>query len=408
MPAPDVFVLDPNATDPDAEHKQLRAIGPAVKVDMLGVTVWSVNHPYLLKELLANPDVSRDARLHWSEYDEALKTWPLILWVAVENMFTTYGETRARLRRLVAPAFTARRIQALKPTVDGLAAGLIARLAERPAGEVVDVRTELASPLPVSVISHLMGVPPDQGHAFGQAIYSAFGSTDTLEQVMADGAHLIAMLEELIAVKRVTPGDDLTSQLIAARDTEGDGSALTETELRDTLMLVIAAGTETTVNLIEQTIVLCLTHPEQLDHLRSGRATISDLVEEALRCEPPFRHMPMRYAVHDIPLPDGQVIAQGEAILASYAAANRHPVWHQDADTFDITRPVKEHVAFGHGVHFCLGSALGRLQTASTLAQFFEAFPDARLAVPVEELTLLPSLIFNGHRSLPMIMRPGR
>ncbi|MFH9425509.1 cytochrome P450 [Streptomyces sp. NPDC017529] len=408
MTASDIFVLDPNATDPDAEHEQLRAIGPAVKADMLGVTVWSVNHPQLLKELLASPDVSRDARLHWSEYERALKFWPLILWVAVENMFTTYGDTRARLRRLVAPAFTPRRIQALKPTVDRFAADLIAKLATHPPGEVVDVRPELAHPLPVAVISHLMGVPPDQGSAFGQAIYRAFGSTDTLEQVMADGASLIAMLEDLIALKRITPGDDLTSQLIAARDTEGDGGQLTETELRDTLMLVIAAGTETTVNLIERTIALCLTHPDQLAHLRSGRATITDLVEEALRYEPAFRHMPLRYAVRDLPLPDGQTIQRGEAILASYAAANRHPDWHDNPDTFDITRPFKEHVAFGYGVHFCLGAALGRLQTACTLAQFFDAFPHARLAAPVEELPLLPSLIFNGHQTLPLILRPAQ
>ncbi|MYT22182.1 cytochrome P450, partial [Streptomyces sp. SID7760] len=184
----------------------------------------------------------------------------------------------------------------------------------------------------------------------------------------ANGERAYEMLGRLVASKRALPGDDMTSLLIAARDEEGDGSALSDSELADTLFLMISAGYETTVNVIDQAVTALLTRPDQLEHVRAGRGSWGDVVEETLRHESAVKHLPMRFALADIPLPDGRTIAKGEAILASYAAANRHPDWHgPDADTFDVTRVTKDHLAFGHGVHFCLGAPLARLEVASAL-----------------------------------------
>lgn len=125
-PAP--VVLDPAARDADAEHRLLRAEGPATRIDILGVPAWSVTDPALLKNLLTSPDVSKDARRHWPGFEDAVQTWPLALWVAATNMFTAYGGDHRRLRGTVAPAFSARRVAALRPTVEGIVDGLLAGL----------------------------------------------------------------------------------------------------------------------------------------------------------------------------------------------------------------------------------------------------------------------------------------
>ncbi|MER5995942.1 cytochrome P450 family protein [Streptomyces viridosporus] len=407
MPQQPILILDPRAADPHAEHQALRARGAATLVDILGVTAWSVSDPDLLKHLLTSPDVSKDAKNHWPAFAETVPTWPLALWVAVENMFTAYGPNHRRLRRMVAPAFSARRIAALKPIVHDLVSGLLDNLDALPADEVVDLREHLAYPLPIAVISQLMGVPAHQRTEFRTVVDNVFATHLSAEEQAANTAALYGLLDALIEIKRTEPGEDMTSLLIATRDDEGDGSALSHAELRDTLLLMISAGYETTVNVIDQAITTLLTDPQQLAHLRQGRCTWQDIVEETLRHQPAVKHLPLRYALTDIPLPDGQTIKAGEAILASYAAANRHPHWHQDADRFDATRPSKEHLAFGHGVHFCLGAPLARLEVATALRLLFERFPDTQLATEQAALKTLPSLISNGHTSVPVRLRPA-
>ncbi|MDN3296794.1 cytochrome P450 [Streptomyces ficellus] len=402
------IVLDPTGADRHAEHRLLRAQGAAARVDLLGVQAWAVTAPDLLKELLTSSSVSKDARRHWPEFDSVIARWPLALWVAVNNMFTAYGTDHRRLRRLVAPAFSARRIASLEKTVDDIVTRLLDALeATTPPGEPADLREQLAAPLPIAVIGHLMGLPENRWHGFRALVDGVFDTTLTSEQSATNTERLYGILDDLIAAKRAEPGDDMTSVLIASRDADGDGSALTEQELRDTLLLMISAGYETTVNVIDQAITALLTHPDQLQHVRAGRADWTDVVEETLRHEPAAKHVPLRYALADIPLPDGQTIAKGDAILASYAAANRHPDWHgPDADAFDITRVTKDHLAFGHGVHFCLGAPLARLEITAVLKAFFHRFPQAELAVVPSELEALASLISNGHQALPVRLRP--
>ncbi|PCG87213.1 cytochrome P450 [Streptomyces sp. WZ.A104] len=402
------IVLDPTGADHHGEHEQLRGHGAAVRVDILGVTAWSINDPVLLKSLLKNPDVSKDARAHWPGYEEAIQTWPLVLWVAVENMFTAYGDDHRRLRRMIAPAFSARRIDALAPVVETIVEAILDDLDALPTGQSIDLREHLAYPLPLAVIGHLMGVPADQRAHFRGVVDGVFDTTLTADEAATNTTNLYEVLDQLIATKRADPGDDMTSLLIAARDDDGDGHGLSDAELRDTLLLMISAGYETTVNVLDQAISLLLTHPDQLDQLRAGRSEWADVVEETLRLEPAVKHLPMRYAVNDIVLPDGQTIAKGEPILASYAAANRHPDWHgETADDFDIRRGNKDHLAFGHGVHFCLGAPLARLELATSLRKLFTRFPDLELAVPADQLKPLGSLISNGHEQLPVRLRPS-
>ncbi|MFF9364616.1 cytochrome P450 family protein [Streptomyces griseoluteus] len=405
---PPPLVLDPTGADHHAEHRALHARGPATRVDILGVTAWSVSDPALLKSLLTSPDVSKDPRAHWPAFAETAATWPLALWVAVTNMFTAYGGDHRRLRRMVAPAFSARRISALQPVIESIVADLLDALDGRPDDEVVDLREHLAYPLPITVISRLMGVPEVHTPEFRAAVDGVFDTTLSVQQATENTRALYKWLDALIEAKRVTPADDLTSALVMARDDEGAGDALTHEELRDTLLLVISAGYETTVNVIDQAITTLLTDPTQLVHVREGRASWADVVEETLRHEPAVKHLPLRYAVRDIPLPDGRLIPEGAPILASYAAANRHPSWHGDsADTFDSTRPTKDHLAFGHGVHFCLGAPLARLEVETVLRELFERFPALELAVPVAELRPVPSLISNGHREVPVRLGRG-
>ncbi|MFD9741998.1 cytochrome P450 [[Kitasatospora] papulosa] len=405
-PAP--IVLDPAARDADAEHELLRAQGPAARIDILGVEAWSVSDPVLLKELLTSPEVSKDGRRHWPGFDEAVRTWPLALWVAATNMFTAYGGDHRRLRRTVAPAFSARRVAAMRPTVEGIVEQLLDALEATPDGEVADLRDRLAYPLPIAVIGRLLGVPDDRGNEFRSLVNDVFSTTLTPEEAAANAEQLYAMLDALIAAKRADPGEDMASVLIALGEEDTDGQGLAEEELRDTLLLMINAGYETTVNLIDQAVTRLLTDPEQLAHVREGRASWTDVVEETLRHSPPVKHLPLRFAVTDIELPDGRTIAKGEAILASYAAANRHPGWHRDPHAFDVTRITKEHLAFGHGIHFCLGAALARMEAEIALEAFFDRFPDAALAPGEADTGPVASLISNGHRSVPVRLRPRR
>ncbi|MFE1752546.1 cytochrome P450 [Streptomyces anandii] len=411
MEDPCPLVIDPTGRDIHGEAARIRERGPVTLVELPdGVRAWAVSAPELLKRLLTDPRVSRDPRRHWPRWmnGEISPQWPLFTWVAVRNMFTAYGGEHRRLRDLVSKAFTARRTAMLQPRVEEITKTLLDDVEEAGRrGRAVDLRERFCYPLPIQVISELLGLPEEQGAELRAVVDGTFHTSASPEEVTDIYARFYAALGELVALKRRSPGDDLTSALIAARDDE-DGTRLSEQELLDTLMLIISAGHETTVNLIDNAIHLLLAHPAQLAHVRAGSASWDDVIEEALRVEAPVASLPLRYAVQDLTVseiggPDGVVIREGEAILAAYAAAGRHPdKYGESAAAFDVTRGDKEHLAFGYGVHFCLGAPLGRLEARIAVPALFDRFPGLRLAVTSGELEPVDSFISNGHRSLPV------
>ncbi|RMI35415.1 cytochrome P450 family protein [Nocardia stercoris] len=400
------IVLDPTGSDIQAEIDRLRAQGPATPVELPGgIRAWSITDTALLERLLVSPQVSKDPRQHWPAFagGEITPDWSLYLWVAVNNMFTAYGADHRRLRRLVAPAFTARRTDALRPRIEEIAAEILDELAATPAGTVVDLRDEFCYQVPVRVIFELMGVPAELGTGMRACFDAAFDTTITPEDAQANYLELYRFLGELVAYKRATPGDDMTSLLIASRDDDGEGAPLSEPELIDTLLLVISAGHETTINLLDQTITALLTHPDELAKVTAGKVSWTDAIEEALRFESAVVHVPLRYAVTEIEVAPGVVIAPGDPILVCYAATGRDPRTHPgDAAVFDVSRADKAHMAFGYGVHHCLGAPLARAEAGIALPALFARFPRLRLAVPAKELEPLPSFISNGHRALPV------
>jgi cytochrome P450 len=396
------YVLDPTGADVMGEAAKLRERGPVTPVELPGgVAAWAVTGQEELRGLLADPMVSKNPNLHWTAWidGEIPPDWPLALWVSVQNMFTAYGDDHRRLRTIISRAFTPRRTEALRPAVAEITRDLVEALAAAPGGRA-DLREEFAYPLPIEVICRLFGVPDETRPSLRRCVDGVFNTALTAEQSLANQQEMYGILQDLVEFRRREPADDLAGVLISTRDEEG--SRLSENELVDTLILMISAGHETTVNLLDQAILAMLTHPEQYARVRSGEVPWDEVIEETLRWQAPVANLPLRYAVEDIEV-GGVTIRKGEAILAGYAAAGRDRALHgDDADAFDITRADKEHLSFGYGVHFCVGKHLARMEAEISLPALFGRFPDMTLAVDPGELRQVESFITNGHRELPV------
>ncbi|MCI2422907.1 cytochrome P450 [Saccharopolyspora sp. K220] len=318
-------------------------------------------------------------------------------------MFTASGGEHRRLHSLIGSAFTPSRIEDVQPIIEQITAGLLDELAAIPRGDVVDLRARLAEPLPVAVIGHLFGVPDELRPGLRRTVHTLFGTTTTHAERLAAGEELYGLLRQLVDLHRRTPSDDLTSALIAGRD-EYTGSKFSDEELLDTLFLLLGAGHETTVNLLDHAITALLTHPDQLFLVRTGKTSWEHVVEETLRWQAPVPYLPLRYAREDIPLGD-VTIHRDETILAAYAAAGRDPAVHDEPDRFDLTRQNRsEHLAFGHGPHYCPGAPLARLEARIALPALFRRFPS--LTLTTGELGHLESLFSNGHRHIPAARYP--
>ncbi|MGW7312241.1 cytochrome P450 family protein [Streptomyces sp. NPDC054865] len=398
------YRLDATGSDIHGEAAALRTHGPATRVLLPGdIPAWSVTDPQLIRRLLTHPDISKDAAQHWPAYRDGTipADWPLRIWVDVRNALSAYADEHRRLRQPLAAAFSPRRVRALVPQIEAIIRNLLDDLQHAGADESVDLRARFAWRLPLLVVNAVLGIPENLHDAFRDAIGDLFATDLSPEAAAAAPVRVYELIATLLSLKRDSPGDDVTSGLIAAHDAGEIGEA----ELADSLVLLIGAGHETTVNLLDHAITNLLTHPEQLAQVTGGRTGWEQVVEETLRHQAPIATIILRFAVRDLTdKATGMTFAQGDALAINYAAAGRDPGLHgPDAAQFDITRPtVRDHLAFGHGPHLCVGAELARIEARIALQALFTRFPRLALAVTPDELRPLPSLISNGHQELPV------
>ncbi|MEW2505642.1 cytochrome P450 [Amycolatopsis sp. NPDC047767] len=307
-----------------------------------------------------------------------------------------------RLRGLVGKAFTARTVEALVPRVEELVGEFVGRVVA--AGEG-DLMAELAVPLPVTVIAELLGVPVGDRERFGAwsgAMARAAEPGFLLAPGVAEAAagarrEFVGYFRELAAERRRAPGDDLLSALVAVAD---EGERLSEGELLVTLTLLLVAGHETTTNLIGNGVLALLRNPEQYRALARDAALAEGAVEEVLRYDSPIQ-LTTRTVLTDTTL-GGVELAAGTTVLVLVGAANRDPRVFDEPDRFDITRAPGRHLAFGRGIHFCLGAPLARLQGRTVLRELARRAPELR---PTGEPEWAETVTLRGLRTLPVVVR---
>ncbi|MBQ0988686.1 cytochrome P450 [Micromonospora sp. H61] len=398
--------LDLSGADIHAESARIRAHGPVARIMLPGgVPAWSVTGYDAAKEILADDRFSKDPRQHWIAYanGEIGPDFPLIAWARMENLTSSDGPEHARQRRLIRTAFTPRRVQTMRPAIERLAVDLLDDLAMHPPTEIVDLKAGFGHPLAAHVIGELIGLPVAErvGIVGGGGGYATASAKITPQEAAAAFARLRAQMHDLIDRKRREPADDLTSDLIAARD---EGERLDDDEIVSTLLLLLNTGTEPAMNLLVNAVRAMLNAPEQLRRVRSGDAGWADVIEETLRVDAPVAHLPFRFAVEDVEIA-GVRIGKGEPILMHFAGAGRDPAVHgPEAARFDAGRADKRHLSFGHGIHRCLGAALARLEVEIGLDTLFRRFPGLRLAVPDAELTSQGTFAMNAPAWLPVLL----
>lgn len=377
------------AEDPFPVYAELRERGPVHRVRLPEPDPWEcwlvVGYDEA-RAALADPRFAKDLRkLGGQGIDEQMMG---------RHVLVSDPPEHTRLRSLVTRAFTARRVQTLAPRVQRITDDLLDAMLPRGRADLVE---SFAYPLPMTVICELLGVPDLDRDAFRAM------STEIMTPT-AEGGHVTAMrqmaeyLDELIEDKRSSaPGDDLLSDLIRTRAEDGD--RLSRTELRGMAFILLVAGHETTVNLLTNGVYGLLTHPEQLAALRADMSLMDGAVEEMLRYEGPVETATFRFAAEPVEL-GGQLIGRGEGLLVGLDSANRDGVRYPEPDRFDIRRAPQGHLAFGHGLHFCLGAPLARLEARTALRSLLDRCPDLTLDGPPGPR--VPGMLMRGFRALPI------
>ena len=380
--------------DPYPTLGVLRAEAPVCRVDLADGPVWLVTRYDDVRAALADPRLSKDWR-HLLP-PEARADAPR----EPEMMLLTDPPDHTRLRRLVSRSFTARRIAGLRPRVEEIAGELLDAF---PVDAPVDLMARYAFPLPVQVICELLGVPAADRDRFGAWSRVLIDQSSPEDAQEAD-AQLTAYLADLIARKRVEPDDALLSALIRVVDEGGD--RLSEPELVSMATLLLIAGHETTTNLVGNAVLALLTHPEQLAVLRARPELMPRAVEELLRFDGPVWNATYRFTTEDVEL-GGVTIPAASAVQLTLGSANRDETRFPDAAQLQVDRDAGGHLAFGHGIHFCLGAPLARVEGDVALTALLARFPDLELAVDPDDLTYRRSTLVRGLRALPVRVGPA-
>ncbi|HEX5565880.1 MAG TPA: cytochrome P450 [Streptomyces sp.] len=418
-PVPALFTHE-FAADPYPAYAWLREHAPVHRTALpSGVEAWLVTRYADAREALADPRLSKNPGHHQAAHGKGKVGIPGERSAnLMTHLLNIDPPDHTRLRRLVSKAFTPRRVAAFAPRVQELADRLVDGFAGRGHADLIH---EYAFPLPIYAICDMLGVPAEDqddfrdwaGMMLGPPGGRPPGSRGGREGGSRGGVgravkRMRAYLTELIHRKRDDLGDDLISGLIRASD---HGEHLTENEAAAMAFILLFAGFETTVNLIGNGTYALLRHPGQRRRLQDALAAgdtglLRTGVEELLRYDGPVELATWRFATEPLTL-GGQLVDTGEPVLVVLAAADRDPEKFADPDVLDLARRDNQHLGYGHGIHYCLGAPLARLEGQTALATLLGRLPDLRLAVDPAELRWRGGLIMRGLRALPVEFEPA-
>ncbi|RKN08688.1 cytochrome P450 family protein [Streptomyces radicis] len=395
------------AADPYPAYAWLRENAP-VRREVLpsGVAAWLVTRYADARRALADPRLSKNPGRHRAaDHASGRVGIPGERGANVmTHLLNIDPPDHTRLRRLVSTAFTPRGVAAFEPRVRALADRLADGFAGRGSADLID---EFAFPLPIYAICDMLGVPPEDQDDFRDWAGMMLHTSGKRGGVGRAVKRMRGYLGELIHRKRGALGDDLISGLIRASD---HGEHLTEEEAAAMAFILLFAGFETTVNLIGNGMLALLRDPAQLARLRRASAEgegslLDSAVEELLRYDGPVELATWRFATEPLTL-GGQRVAPGDPVLVVLAAADRDPERFADPDTLDLGRGDNPHLGFGHGIHYCLGAPLARIEGRAALETLLRRLPDVRLAADPRALRWRGGLIMRGLRSLPVEFTP--
>ncbi|GAU67574.1 cytochrome P450 [Streptomyces sp. NBRC 110611] len=393
-PVPFPFADAPEACLPAPGLAEARATHPVLQVKLPdGTPAWLVTRYADVRRILTDPRFSSRltaARPEVAETEHgALISQSLVGMDAPEH---------TRIRRLVSRAFSARRVEGMRPTVAALVEERLDALETLP--RPVDLVRHFATPIPNAVICGMLGVPAADHDDFQKWSAALIDWLRDERERNAATVALKAYFTELIAAKRAEPGDDLMTELIAARD---EGDKLSESELIAQCVGLLSAGNDTTASLITMFLVTLLRRPEEIERLRTDPDAIPRAVEELLRFVPLVMSGASgpRLTTEEVEL-SGVTIPAGKLVLPALAAANRDPLAFPDPERLDLTRTDNQHLGFGAGIHYCLGAQLARVQLQEALKGLLHRMPALRLAVPGSALRMKPGSAISSLESLPV------
>ncbi|MEU0118618.1 cytochrome P450 [Streptomyces bobili] len=376
--------------DPHPVYARLRERGPVHRVRLpepdARHETWLVVGHAEARAALADPRLAKDgSRVGVTFLDEEL---------IGKYLLTADPPQHTRLRALVSRAFTMRRVEELRPRIQQITDDLLDAMLPHGRADLVD---SLAYPLPITVICELLGIPEIDRTEFRKLSTEAVAPTSGAAEYDAF-VRLAGYLTELIEDKRAAgPTGDLLSDLI--RTTAEDGDRLSPGELRGMAFVLLIAGHETTVNLITNAVHALLTHPGQLAGLRADTSLLDGAIEETLRFEGPVENATFRFAAEPLEIA-GTPVARGDGVMIGLTAADRDGARFPAPDRFDIRRDTRGHLAFGHGLHYCLGAPLARLEARTALRSLLDRAPGLAPDGPPGEW--LPGMLMRGVRSLPV------
>ncbi|WP_186763092.1 cytochrome P450 family protein [Lentzea tibetensis] len=393
--------------DPHAVHDLLRAEGPVQEIYLVhGLKVWLVTRYEEARVALTHPSISKNMAQGGWLFEHHTRGGSDRREVAADlatHMLNSDPPEHARLRKLVNKAFTPRRVEMLRPRVEEITKRLLddMMLDEMNGEGQVDLLDVFAFPLPITVICELLGIPTDDRDSFREWTTTLL-SFNPVEVIRKASEEATAYLYAHVAKKRMEPGDDIFSALVHADDA---GDQLSEREIVSMAFLLLVAGHETTVNLIGNAVLALLRNPEQLQLLKDDPDLIAPSAEEFLRYEGPINLATFRYTTEPTEI-GGVTIPADELVMVSLIAANRDGERFSEPDRLDVTRNAGGHLAFGHGIHYCLGAPLARLEFEVALKGLLARFPDVELAAAPQQLGWRDSSLIRGLITLPVRLNP--